>query len=56
MKTFINQKSEDTYLTLPFGVAQEVIKRMKVNNKCVIHLITNKIDNGILKTTIKYHY
>jgi len=56
MKTFINQKSEDMYLTLPFDIAQEVIGRMKVNGKCVIHLITTKVVDGCLKTTIKYHY
>ena len=56
MKTFANQKTEDVFLTLPFHIAQEVIKTMKTNGKAVIHLITNKIDNGILKTTIKYHY
>jgi len=44
------------YLTLPFNIAQEVIGRMNNNDKCTIDLITNKIDNGILKTTIKYHY
>jgi len=56
MKTFINQKSEDMYLTLPFDIAQEVIGRMKVNGKCVIHLITTKVVDNCLKTTIKYHY
>ena len=56
MRTFKNQKSEDLFLTLPFNIAQEVIKTMKANKKAVIHLITNKLHDGVLKTTIKYHY
>jgi hypothetical protein len=56
MKTFVNQKTEDMYLTLPFDIAQEVIERMKANGKAIIHLITNKFVDGVLKTTIKYHY
>lgn len=56
MKTFINQKSEDMFLTLPFNIAQEVIERMKNNVKCSIHKIDTFFDNGVLKQKIKYHY
>ena len=55
MKTFANQPTEDQYLTLPFFIAQEVITQMKKSKKNVIHLITNELHNGVLKTTIKYH-
>jgi hypothetical protein len=55
MKTFINQANPDEFLTLPFTTAQEVIERMKTNKKVIIHLIINKIENGVLKTIIKYH-
>jgi hypothetical protein len=54
-KTFFNQESEDMYLTLPWGLAEQVIKSMKKNPNTCIHLITHGFDNGVLKTTIKYH-
>jgi hypothetical protein len=53
MTTFINQSTENMVLTLPFDIAQEVIERMKTNKKAIIHLITNKINDGILNTIIK---
>lgn len=56
MKTCVNQGTEDSYLTLPFVIAQEVLERMKKNSKCIIHSITTSLENDVVKQTIKYHY
>ena len=55
-KTFFNQTNEDQLLTLPLLDALQVIDKMKENPMCCIHLITNKLDQGQVKTTIKHHY
>lgn len=57
METFVNQKNNDEYLTLPIYVATKVIARMIDNPKCTIYKIdVFKDTDGIIKYRIKYSY